>query len=167
MKYAGTFRESGHDRNHSRCILSYRGFAELPFWQVWFLVLPKNGPVTAILTIRKRREKMDPFSLLFPYFHKQKRRKAQELLSFFVFQSAVFSGIPFRGDPDATGKTILFLALITLQQIDCFLDNSFSWQLVFWGLLALIATDFSHSIHLENSPDVQAQTSPGDVGPGS
>ena len=82
------------------------------------------------------------------------------LSAFFVFMFMIARNI---SDPDVKGKTILFLALITLQQIDCFLDNSFTWQLVFWGLLALIATDFSNVQRKETSEADPAKTPPSDV----
>lgn len=62
------------------------------------------------------------------------------LSAFLFFMFMVARSI---SDPDSQNKKILFLALITLQQLDCFLDSSFAWEIVFWGLLALIATDFS------------------------
>ena len=90
MKYAGTFRESGHDRNHSRCILSYRGFAELPFWQVWFLVLPKTVPLLQSSRFGKGGRKWILSFSFFLNLPKTKRRKALELLSF-LFSSQHYS----------------------------------------------------------------------------
>ena len=84
------------------------------------------------------------------------------LSAFLVFMFMIARNI---SGPDAKGKTILFLALITLQQIDCFLDNSFTWQLVFWGLLALIATDFPDSKPQEKCPDDQSKPPPEYVSP--
>ena len=77
------------------------------------------------------------------------------LSAFLVFMFQIAKNI---SAPDSMGKKILFLALITLQQIDCFLDNSFSWQIAFWGLLAFITAESPDPKPQESCPDNREQS---------
>ncbi len=79
------------------------------------------------------------------------------LSSFLIFMFQIAKNI---SNPDSKRKKILFLAIITLQQIDCFLDISFSWQIVFWGLLAFITAESHDPKPQERCPDNREQLPP-------
>lgn len=81
------------------------------------------------------------------------------LLGFAAFSIFIFLVVRNISGEDAGKKRIILLSIMTLQQIDYFLDIDFSWMLVFWGLLALVVFDFPCLSNQENNEKVRTSSS--------